>query len=138
MSKLSEYNKERKNKAMDYFFNGGWERESNKYFTFNRVIDNDNIIIVTDNIKILKDNHVLVVNNNQVVYLKDWQIHCVHNYYLEVNAYVVKLNRNYFKPYTFSFNFDDMSFDKADTFDSLYELAKKQNEENLKWAFGII
>lgn len=41
---------------------------------------------------------------------------------------MVKLNRQYFKPYTFKNDFENMCFEKEETFDDLLELAKSQNE----------
>ena len=124
MSKYSEYLKNRKEKDLEFFF-GTVTKKSNKYFEYNSIIDDDNIIIITNNIKVLKGNFV-IVDNNKGVYLKDWQVRPVHNYYTGMNAFAVKLNRNYFKPYTFRFNFDDMAFEQEDTFDSLKECAATQ------------
>lgn len=125
MSKYSEYLKNRKEKDLEFFF-GTVTKKSNKYFEYNSIIDDDNIIIITNNIKVLKENFVMIVDNNKGVYLKDWQVRPVHNYYTGMNAFAVKLNRNYFKPYTFRFNFDDMAFEQEDTFDSLKECAATQ------------
>lgn len=137
MSNLKDYIKKMSDKDNDFFFGeGNWTKVSNQYYQFKRVLDNDNIIIITTNIKVIKGNNVLVVDNNKAVYLKDWQVRPVRNWDLGVNAYAVKLNRKYFKPYTFRFSFEDMSFEKEDTFDSLVELAREQGEQNLKFAYG--
>ena len=116
-----------KEKDLKFFF-GDVKKLSNKYFEYNSIIDEDNIVLLTNNIKQIKDSFVLIVNNNQAVYLKDWQIREVHNYDLGINTYAVKLNRKYFRPYTFRFEFDGFDFEKADTFDSLAEIAETQTD----------
>ena len=107
---------------------------SGKYIKFNHVIDDDNIIINTNNVKTIKENFVLIVDKNKAVYLKDWQVRPVHNYDLSLNMYCVKLNRRYFKPYTFRFDFEGFDFEKEVTFDELKEIAATQDE--LKLAQG--
>ena len=127
MSSYSEYIKSMKEKEINRFF-GEVKRSSNKYFTFNHVLDEDNFIVVTANIKVIKGSYVLIVGKNQGVYLKDWQVVPVHNDHEGFNAYAVKLNRNFFKIYTFKSNFDDMTFTESDTFDSLKAIAEMQND----------
>lgn len=135
MSKFSEVVKDMKSKEEKFFFGDNLRHVSNKYIIFDRVVDNDNILIVTSDIKVIKGNMVLIVGKNQAIYLKDWQVRKVHNYYLSIDAYAVKLNRNYFHPYTFSFEFENYGGNE-ETFDSLYELAVEQQKENEKWALG--
>lgn len=132
----SEFMKEMRDKDMRKFFGDDIHYVSNKYFTFKRVIDKDNILIVTDNLRDWKDGKVLVVDSNKVVFLKPWQYRKVHNYDNMINSYAVKLNRNYFKTYTVGFNYDNISFSKEDTFDELYDTAKAQDKQNLKFANG--
>ena len=127
MSSYSEYMKSRKEKDLAFFF-GDVKKKTNKYFEYNSVVDNDNIIIITNNIKIIKGNYVLLVDNNKGVYLKEWQVKPVHNFYNGMSAYAVKLNRKYFKPYTFKFEFEGMAFTQEDTFDSLMAVAETQTE----------
>lgn len=100
MSKLGDYIKQQKEKDIERFF-GKVNHTSNKYFTFNRIINDDEIIIITSNIKIIKDTPVLVVGNNKAVYLKNWLIREVRNYNLDIYDYAVKLNRKYWKVCTF-------------------------------------
>lgn len=121
---------------MGFYFKGGYDYVSNKYFNFKHIIDDNNIIVCTNNVKFLKGNPVLIVDNNKGVYLKDWQIKLVVVYGAET-AYLVKLNRNYFKPYQFSFKFDDMYFEKEDTFDSLSFYAKEQDEAGVKYTVEL-
>lgn len=133
----SEFLKERKQKDMDFFYGkGNTKKLSNKYFEFKRVLDDDNCIVVTNNIKTIKGNPVMITGNNQAVYLKDWQCRPVHNYYEGVDAYAVKLNRRYYKPYTFRSNFEGYSFDKNNTFDDMMDTAKQQEQVNMKFAEG--
>lgn len=127
MSKYSEYIKNMKDKDLEFFF-GEVTKKSNKYFTYNSIIDDDNIIIITNNIKDIKGNFVMLVDNNKGVYLKDWQVRPVHNFYNGMSGYAVKLNRKYFKPYTFRFDFEDMAFEKEETFDTIKEIAATQTE----------
>ena len=136
MSKLSDAIKASREKQMAWFFNGGYTMKTNKYFTFSHVIDDDNIVIVTSNVTDIRDSKVLVVDNNKAVYLKDWQVLHVHSYYEEFNAYAVRLNRNFFKTYTFKGNIGDFSFAEADTFESLKRLAAEQDAANAEVALG--
>lgn len=131
MSRLSDYMKANKERDERFFYGESVKHTSNKYFTFDHVIDDDTIIFNTNNIRTIKGNPVLVVDHNKAVYLKDWQIRRVHNYDWGLNTYCVKLNRQYFKPYTFSFDFDDLSFDKEQTFDFLKNIVSTQNGTEL-------
>lgn len=107
--------------------------ETGKRYKFKHAIDNDNINLVTNNVQYWKnkDAYVLWVDKNKVVYLKAWNVTPISNAKYG-NAYAVKLNRNYFKPYN-TFETKDYMFDKEDTFDSLLEVAKQQDNENVAW-----
>ena len=112
-------------------FFGDISSVSNKYFYIkNQVLDDDNIIVFTNNVKAVKGNPVLIIDNNKAVYLKDFNLNGVRIKDGEqlIETYAVKLNRNYFKPYTFKSDFNDVSFDKADTFDSLKNISKAQEK----------
>ena len=51
MSSFGDYMKAKTEKEDDFFFGAGnREKNSNKYFTFKHVLDNDNIIINTNNV----------------------------------------------------------------------------------------
>lgn len=105
--------------------------------SFHHVIDNDNIIIVTSNVKTLgNEKTVLVVDNNKAVFLKEWQARPIKNWELRKDAYAVKLNRKYFKAYTFKSEFNEFLFNSEDTFDTLVECAKEQDENQTAWKFG--
>lgn len=130
MSNYSKFIAEKKEKDIEKFF-GEIKHVSNKYITFDHVIDEDCIVLVTNNIVEVKGTPVLVVGKNKAVYLKDWQIRRVHNYDDGFNGYAVKLNRNYFKVYEFKTDFENFSFDKDETFDDLCEAAKSQNSEKI-------
>lgn len=132
----SEYMKSSKERDEKFFFGESVRHVSNKYITFNHVIDDDTIIINTNNLKTIKGNFVLIVDNDKGVYLKDWQVRPMHNYDLGLDLFCVKLSRKYFKPYTFKFSFDEFSFEKEMTFDDLKEIAASQNE--LKLANGFL
>lgn len=139
MSNYGEFMKSMAKKDNDFFFGENNKVNiSNKYFTFKHVIDNDTIIINTNNVKTVKDNYVLVVDNNKAVYLRDWQVREAHNYNEGLDFYLVKLNRKYFKPYTFKFEFSDFCFENGEnSFDDLLEVAKEQDKENMKVANGF-
>ena len=137
MSKSSEYFKQMAvNQENRFFGEGNKKHTTNKYFTFKHVLNGDEIIINTNNVKTIKGNPVLVIGKSDVVYLKDWQIKAAHNFYEGLECFLVKLNRQYFKPYHFSFAFDDMCFENIQTFDDLMEVAKSQDEVNMAVANG--
>lgn len=108
---LSEMYKKRKSKDIEFFF-GDTQWRSNKYFRFDHVKDDGNIILITNNIKAIKGNFVMLVDNEKAVYLKDWQVKPVHSFSAGMSGWAVKLNRTYFKPYTFKSRFEDYSIDK--------------------------
>ena len=140
MSSFGDYMKARAEKEDDFFFGAGnREKNSNKYFTFKHVLDNDNIIINTNNVKKIKDSFVLIVGNREAVYIKDWQVRGVHNYSdICSNFYLVKLNRKYFKPYSFRNEFNDFFFFFTESFDDLMECAREQDEAGMKVAKGFM
>ena len=138
MSNYSEYLKERAKKEDNFFFGEGNKKMcSNKYYTYKHVLDNDTIIINTNNVRSIKQGtqFVLVVGDKEAVYLKNWNVLKTRNYYEGLSFWTVKLSRAYFKVYTFKTRFDDFCFEgKVDSFDSLLEVAKEQDEENMKIA----
>lgn len=138
MSDFSDYMKARAEKENDKFFGeGNRKRVSNKYYTYKHVIDNDNIIINTKNVKAIKDSWTLIVDNNKAVYLRDFQVREAHNWNeLGDDFYIVKLNRKYFKTYTFKSGFEGFSFEKENTFDDLMAVAIEQDRENMPVANG--
>lgn len=114
------------------------KKVTNKYFTFNRIIDNDNICVVTNNIKFWKGQPVLILDKNHVVYLKDWNVIAIRNYQHCIYGYAVKLNRQYFKVYETKFDIEDFSeSDECMTFDSWYEIAKEQQNVNLEFTYDL-
>ena len=73
-----------------------------------------------------------MVGEKKAVYLKDWQVRRVSNYYEDLEAYAVKLNRKYFKTYNFKNEIDpELYFEKDNDFNDLLELAKLQDERNI-------
>ena len=126
--------------AKDDKFFGKTQYYSNKYFSYDSVIDKDNIIVRTNNVKMIKGNPVLIVDNDKGIYLKDWQVAPIKMDRGETNTYAVKLNRNYMKEYTFKSNFEDFSFSKKDDFNSLMKVARSQQKQNKQvshgWGYG--
>lgn len=135
MSSCSEHVKTLKEKAEKQFFGESIQHVTNQYIKFDHVIDDDTIIINTNNVIMVKGSPVLVVANNKGVYLKDWQVRRMHNFYQGIDLYCVKINRSFFKPYTFRTDFEDISIEGEDTFDSLKQIAATQNEMALAYGF---
>jgi hypothetical protein len=135
MSRYSDYAKRSKEWERRRFF-GTCADKSNKYFTFNHYVSDNEIVIITNNIATIKDNYILIVGNNSAVYLKDFCVVPVHSYKERFNAYAVKLKREYFKPYTFRSEFEGFYFEQPDDFDALVRLAKEQDKEDLPIALG--
>lgn len=117
-------------------FFGNIHHTSNKYFMVeNQVSEDENeIIFITNNVRSIKGNPVLIINNNQAIYLKDFNIVGVSvkasNGEFIGDAFAVKLNSKFFKAYTFKNDFEGVSFEEADTFESLKALAKEQEAAN--------
>jgi hypothetical protein len=135
MSNYSEFLKKVKEQNKEKFF-PNYKNISNKYFTFDHYVNDDEIVIITSNIITVKGSPVLVVGNNKVVYLKDFCIQAVHNYDLGINTYAVILKRQFFKVYTFKNDIEGFSFEKEESFDDLIEVAKEQDAADMKIAIG--
>lgn len=96
------------------------------------VQDDDHITLITNNVTAIKGKPVLIVDNNKAVYLRMCDIVGVGvkdadgNFVAEACA--VKLNRQYFKVYTFRNDFEDFMMEKEETFDDLKEIAREQEE----------
>lgn len=134
-----EWQKEKHKRELDRFFSGGIRKVSNQYYKFNNYIDDDNVIVVTRNIKLIKGNPVMLIGNNKAVYLKDWQLKPVSTWsedYGTEEGFAVKLNRNYYKPYTFKEHFHGYYFndeDELNSFDDVVKLAREQQDRDTKW-----
>ena len=136
MSSNSDSLKTAKRRDLEFFFGEDLHMTNGSYFQFKRVIDSDNIIILTNKIKKVRDNYVLVTDQDKGVYLKDWQLRKVSSYQAGINCYAVKLSRKFFKPYKFSFEFEDFLITKEETFDTLYNVANEQEKDNLAMREG--
>jgi hypothetical protein len=135
MSNYSDYIKKIKERNKEKFF-PNHKNVSNRYFTFDHYISDDEIVIITSNIINLKGSPVLIVGNDKAVYLKDFCIQPVHNYHLGINAFAVRLKRQFFKVYTFKKEFEAFYFEKDENFDDLVEVAKEQDKRNMSIAIG--
>lgn len=122
----------KKSNFNDNYFNESINKISNKYFTFNRYKDDDNVTIVTNNVIFLGVYPVLLVGEGKGVWLKDWQVKDVKvGQYEFIPAFTVKLSRQYFTVKDInSQKCNDFSFEKEETFDDMVELAKAQDERN--------
>ena len=129
-SNYSDFLKKKKENDLQYFF-GDRQYLSNKYFTFKKYINDDNIVILTNNIIIIKDSYALMTEKNKAVFLKNFQVKKVSNYYEKFNIWAVKLNRKYFKEYTFKSEFEKFYLEAPyEGFDGLVKLAKMQDDSN--------
>lgn len=135
-SSFSAYVKKQKENDLRRFYGDALQWVSNQYFTFTRRMDDDNVVILTNNIKEIRGSPVLVVGPNHAVYLKDWQIRRVRNYDEGIETFAVKLNRDYYKVYTFRSPFNDICVDTELSFDDLVAIAEAQDAENMKVAAG--
>lgn len=129
----------RQNKR-NFFFGRSNYADYGRFCTYKSILSDDQIILRTNNVTTVPvDEHTisyaLIVYNNMYVYLKPWQI-LEARYRNENGGYsrttLVKLHRNYFKPYRAKENFKDVNFKTPDDFDSLYEHAKLQGLRKLK------
>jgi hypothetical protein len=128
MSSYGDYVKKVKASDEARFFGPSVVHRSNKYFTFDHVLSEDEIILVTNNIVTVKGNPVMVVGTHSGVYLKDWTMREVHNHRDGYNAYAVKLKRDFYKVYTFSTPLsEDIDIDGVQTFDDLKAIAASQD-----------
>lgn len=109
---------------------------TNNYYTYKHVLSDDEIIINTGNVIKIKDSMVLVIGKNKAVYLKDWAVKAAHNNKAGGvgSFFIVKLNRAYFRPYTFTKPFEDFCIDKEQDFDYLLNVAREQDAENMEVA----
>lgn len=107
--------------------------ENGKDIKFKHYVDDDNVNIITNNVQYWKnkDTYVLWVDTDKVVYLKSWDVTPVRNMKYG-DAYSVKLNRQYYKPYN-TYKSDTYIFEKGTTFDDLVNIAKEQDNENIEW-----
>lgn len=140
MSSYGDWMKEKAHREDNRFFGEGNKvKKTNKYFSYRHVIDGDTVIINTNNVKEVKGNLVMVVGKNKAVYLKDWNVRPAHNYGdICEDFYLVKLQRQYFKPYTFKSPFGDFCFDADQDFDKMVEIARAQDEKNMLVANGFM
>lgn len=141
MSDFAAFMKEKAKRENDLFFGEGNRKKiSNKYYTFKHVLNNDTILINTNNVRVVKDSLILVVGDDKAVYLKDWNVRKAHNYDWGIDFWIVKLSRAFFKIYTFKSRIDsDLMFDVGlQDFDYLLEVAKAQDQENMKVADGFM
>ena len=127
-------------------FWGNYETTSRKYAKIEKqVFDDGTFILFTNNVKTFyskgDEKIIMPVDNNKAIYLNMYSVMDVGvkdgngSYIGEQTA--VKINKKYFKTYTFKNNFDDMHFDKADTFESLKNVAKQQEKKRKNYQYGI-
>ncbi len=136
MSSFSAYIKKQKGAQRARFF-GEVREVSNTYFRFNRVIDDDNVIILTNNLRMINGSYALIVGNNAAIFLKDWQVVPVRIDRGTENTFVVKLNRNWVRPYVWTNGTEfDVWMDGIQDFDDFLAVARKQDEIDTPVAIG--
>lgn len=117
----------KKSKFNDYRFEGlHYIAASNKYFTMQRISDDENKIVVKvadSHLQRTKYGYALILDYNHVVFIKDWQVS--ENYY----GNEVLLTREYFNVKEWG-EFDD--FGAADnenelTYDYWLKVAREQS-----------
>lgn len=128
MARYTEYIHNAKSTAADRFF-GERRFIDSRFFRFDGVIDENNIIVIVTTVKMLRNGSVvMVVGNDQAIYLQDWQIYKVMTK-SGIDGWAVKLSRKHFKPYTFKDGFyPEFFFRKSLTFDDLVKRAESQKE----------
>lgn len=122
-------------------FFGNISSVSKKYFVLeSQNPSEDEAIIFTNNVRVIKGNPVLITDNNKAVYLKDFNIQKTSLEFPDrdgefthkeiIDTFAVKVNKKYFKEYTFQNDFEGISFDKPTTFDEIKKIAKTQEKQN--------
>lgn len=119
-------------KEKDAFF-GTVAKKSNKYMLLDQVTNKEDAIVMTNNIAVVKGNAVLVTGKNSAIYLKDWQFRKMESDN-GASAFAVKINKKYFKEYTFQSGFDFGG--EKDTFETLWEKAVSQQKQKQAWKSG--
>ena len=133
MAKTNKYGEYMRNcfrKDVSYFFGNKvtfLSDRNSKEISYEPIIDDDTIIIRTNNLARVKDNLVLVVDHNKAVYLKIFNIMRAKDPEYGISFDLVKLNRKYFKTYTFKSDFEGFSFESETTFDDLKAIASTQS-----------
>ena len=133
-----EWKKEEHRREIERFFGGKGEHIYKKTYKFDHVIDDDNVVITTNNLQFVKDGLALIVGKNKAVFLKNWQArHTTINdpNWGKLGTNLIKLNRNYFKVYTFKNNFEDIVIEDGEemtNFDDVLKLAKEQDSYSKK------
>lgn len=145
MSTYSDYLKnKRKLRMLSFLGENNYKEVNNQAIVIKSVINKNSIILRTDRVIAIKEDeynirYILVVGKKQFLYLKPWQFRKVKAFSQEsrkyISSYIVKLEREYYKPYFSKETFRDFVFDKTDTFDDLYALAIKQDEEKVQIKF---
>lgn len=137
MSSFSEAIKDAGEKNLERFF-GEVRHLSAKYFSFRHVIDDDNIIVNVKNVVTVKGSPVLAVGSCSGVYLKDWLLREAHvcKDGMDEDFWCVKLNRKFFKVYTFKSPLTEDALEDTLTFDEWMQVARLQDEESMPIALG--
>lgn len=149
---LSQQRKEEK-LLYAFFGSGGYTINKSGDITLNQLVGNDTVIIETPDVRraFFSDDsvgNVLVVGKHKAIYLKSWQVLKV-KYKNEdgqyVLTYLVRVTRNYLKPYHFSdYNIVDVdknggfsgfeeNFSRSVNYDFLKYTAEKQNAGKRKY-----
>ena len=154
MSSYSAYMKSRKEKSINFrasIYEGlGFEQASNKYCEITRRVNDDEtkILVNVDASQVFPTRYGfgMVVGRNHVVWLKDWQVIQVADWWLTEftkGCYQVLLNKDYYKVAESTREFEDITvgdcasdseFEKANGYHSWEDMVAiaKAQEEGLK------
>lgn len=137
MSSFSKAIHDAKEKNLVGFF-GEVKHASSKYISFKHVIDDDNIIVNVKSVVSVKGSPVLAVGSCSGVYLKDWLVREAHvcKNGVDEDFWCVKLNRKFFKVYTFKNPLTEDMIEDTLTFDEWMQVARLQDEESMPIALG--
>lgn len=123
-------------KDLDLYFGvHQWKKLESNAIEFQRVISETVLILVTNNVKFFEKSgkYALMIAKDKCVWLKDWQIKGCYNFWTEEKMYIVKLNKQYFTPYQLNFSLNDIQIQQEQTWDDLWEEARRQEAENRAW-----
>ena len=146
MGRISKYKQIQRKRTLDRFFGEAFYKIINsKYFSYNSIIDENNIFVRSNNVTLVINNdgtsasYVMAVDKNRAIYLKTSQfikvrVHDEINQ-IDYASTIVHVNREKFKPYYFKEDFVNMHFEQMDTFERLYNRALAQENEKVRIEF---
>lgn len=115
----------------DFRFKGlEYRKASNKYYTMNRINEEENkIVIKVDDVHLLptRFGYAFILDKTHVVFLREWQVD--RNFY----GNEVLLDKNYFQAKEWGEHENFLEDEKALDFNEYVEIAKEQIENPVRW-----